>query len=75
MVHDTGIQPEDVIAALTEMAVVDMGQVPKGRVMLTKSKVKAWADMHDTPLTAPVDARAFVSEASNVDDGTDAAEI
>lgn len=67
MVQDTWIQPEDIVTALKEMGVAEATKEPDGRVMLIKSKVKAWAEAHSVPMDSPIDAHAFTKSQDEED--------
>ncbi|KAL1310858.1 hypothetical protein AAFC00_001090 [Neodothiora populina] len=61
IVLDTWIQPEDVIAALNEMDLMEPTKDSLGRVVLRRDKLGAWAEIHKIPLSAPIDPQAFHS--------------
>lgn len=62
IVQDTWIQSEDVIAALKEMPLLEpdmtSGDVA-AMLVLSKDRLKSWAELHGAPLLAPVSSSAF----------------
>jgi len=73
MVHDTWIQPEDIVAALKDMDVIDNTDTPTDRVKLNRARLKAWADMHTASLISPINVNAF-SDGREEDDQLDVIE-
>lgn len=61
MVQQTWIAPEDVLAALTEMNVLEKGD---GGAVISRARMKSWADENRVPSEGPIQADAFL-EASN----------
>lgn len=58
----TWILPEDVVAALKEMDVVEKRKTAAGNIVINKSKVKAWAEKNDIAELPLIDVDAFVKE-------------
>lgn len=59
IVQDTWIQPEDIVAALKEMAVLEPMTISESKALLIKDKLHAWATTHAASLESPVNAHAF----------------
>lgn len=74
IVQDTWIQPEDIIAALKDMDVMDATNASADRIKLNIARLKAWADMHTASLTSPINVNAF-SETMEEEDETDAIDM
>lgn len=56
----TWILPEDVVAAVREMDVVEGRKTASGSVVVGKSRVRQWAERHKVRLEPVVDVYAFV---------------
>lgn len=66
IVRETWILPEDVVAALKEMAVFEADKDANGAVLVNKARVKVWAEANGVSAAALVDSAAFVE---GFDDG------
>ncbi|KAK8206821.1 SAS complex subunit [Zalaria obscura] len=58
--QETWILPEDVIAALKWMSVLEDEKNPDGAVVVQKAKVRAWAEANGVAAASAVDLAAFV---------------
>ena len=68
----TYIMPQDIVAALRKMEVVETRHTATGSVVINKSKVRAWAETHNVSTEPVIDIDAFVEyeeEADGVLDG------
>lgn len=59
----TYVLPEDIIATLKEMDVLEHRGKGGADAVVNKARVKAWAATHQTSLVPPVDVDAFVEGA------------
>lgn len=63
-VHDLGqktfIVPDDIIATLQDMDVLEHKKRGGAEAVINKAKVRAWVDKHKVNLRSPVDPDAFV---------------
>ncbi|KAF2174017.1 hypothetical protein M409DRAFT_35204 [Zasmidium cellare ATCC 36951] len=59
---ETWIMPEDVVAALKEMDVLEKRKTASGSIVVNKSKVRAWAEKSKISMDPVVDVEAFVEE-------------
>lgn len=57
---ETWILPEDVVAALKEMDVVEKRKTASGSVVVNKSKVRVWAEKSGLSMSPVIDVDAFV---------------
>ena len=60
--EETYILPEDVVAALKEMDVVEGRKTAAGNILVNKTKVRAWAAARGISETPLIDVEAFVTE-------------
>jgi GNAT superfamily N-acetyltransferase len=60
--EETYILQEDVVAALKEMGVLEKRKTATGNVILNKSRVKEWAELHRVKEQPLIDFDAFVEE-------------
>lgn len=59
---ETWILPEDVVAALKEMEVVEKRKTGSGNIVIHKTKVRAWAEKQGVREQPLIDVDAFVEE-------------
>lgn len=63
-VHDLGqktfIVPDDIIATLQAMDVLEHKKRGGAEAMINKAKVRVWVERHKVDLRCPVDSEAFV---------------
>lgn len=59
---ETWILPEDVVAALKEMDVLEKRKTASGSIVVNKSKVRAWAEKNKISTEPVVKVEAFVEE-------------
>lgn len=56
----TFIVPDDIIATLQDMNVLEHKKRGGAEAVINKAKVRAWVQRHGVNLTSPVDSEAFV---------------
>lgn len=59
---ETWILPDDIVAALKEMDVLEKRKTASGSIVVNKSKVRAWAEKNKISTEPVVDVEAFVEE-------------
>lgn len=60
--EETWILPEDVMAALKEMDVLETRKTASGSIVVNKSKVRSWAEKSKVNMAPVVDVEAFVED-------------
>ena len=62
---ETWILPEDVIAALKEMNVLEKRKTASGNIVINKGKVRTWAEKARVSMEPVVDIDSFLPEATS----------
>lgn len=65
---ETWILPEDIVAALKEMDVLEKRKTASGSIVVNKSKIRAWAEKNKVSKKPVVDVEAFVEEEEGDDE-------
>ncbi|KAI5363633.1 putative histone acetyltransferase domain, MYST-type, acyl-CoA N-acyltransferase [Septoria linicola] len=68
LAEQTWIMPEDVVVALKEMDVFETRKTASGNIVVSKTKVRAWAKKHRVGMENIVDVDAFVEDSESEDD-------
>jgi hypothetical protein len=55
----TYITPDDIVATLQDMDVLEQKKRGGAEMVINKAKVRAWVEQHKMDLSSPVDAGAF----------------
>ena len=61
---ETWILPEDIVAALKEMNVLEKRKTASGNIVVNKSKIRAWAESFRVSMVPVVDIDSFLHEAT-----------
>jgi hypothetical protein len=65
----TFILPEDIVASLKEMDVVERRKVGDADAVINRAKVRSWMARNRVDMAGPVDPKAFVNEPTMLENG------
>jgi MOZ/SAS family len=65
----TYILPEDIVASLKEMDVVERRKIGEAEAVINRAKVRSWMAQNRIDMAGPVHANAFVNEPTMLENG------
>jgi len=65
----TFILPEDIVASLKEMDVVERRKVGDAEAVINRAKIRSWMARNRVDMAGPVDPKAFVNEPTMLENG------
>jgi histone acetyltransferase HTATIP len=65
----TYILPEDIVASLKAMDVVERRKIGDAEAVINRAKVRTWMAQNRIDMAGPVDANSFVNEPTMLENG------